>query len=227
MPAAPTPKRVSALTAALLSGAAILLSAAAILATAAPAGARPFVIEARGSETGPGVVRAIGDFRPPRNPRLGAAIRAYGDPSSTSGGGEICRVRWADIGVRITFQNFGGVDSCEPSGGRAQKAVVQGDTRWRTVKGLRIGNTVARLERSTRARAAPRAATGSRRASCRSAARCPTPCWARAWPAGACAPSRCSSAPRATEPARQSPITPPRPAAAAGRTRSAGCRRTG
>ena len=92
-------------------------------------------------------MRAIGDFKPPRNPRLGAAIRAYGDPSRTSGGGEICRVRWADIGVRITFQNFGGVDSCEPSGGRAQKAVVQGDTRWRTVKGLRIGNTVARLER--------------------------------------------------------------------------------
>jgi hypothetical protein len=131
---------------------AIVLAAAAVssvaaLAATAPAEARPFVIEARGSETGPGVVRAIGDFKPARNPRLRAAIRAYGDPSSSSGGGEICRVRWADLGVRITFQNFGGVDSCRPSGGRAQKAVVAGDDRWRTAKGLRIGNTVARLER--------------------------------------------------------------------------------
>jgi hypothetical protein len=124
----------------------VALAAATTLATAPAAGARPFVIEARGSETGPGVVRAIGDFRPARNPRLGAAIRAYGPTTSRRGGGEICRVRWANIGVRITFQNFGGADSCEPSGGRAQKAVVD-DDRWRTGKGLRIGNRIARLRR--------------------------------------------------------------------------------
>jgi hypothetical protein len=131
---------------AILAAAALLTAAAAALSAPAAAGARPFVIEARGSETGPGVVRAIGDFRPARNPRLGAAIRAYGPTTSRRGGGEICRVRWAGIGVRITFQNFGGVDSCEPSGGRAQKAVVD-DDRWRTGKGLRIGNEVARLRR--------------------------------------------------------------------------------
>jgi hypothetical protein len=126
--------------------AAALFAAVLSAAPAAPADARPFVIEARGSETGPGVVRAIGDFRPARNPRLGAAIRAYGETTSRRGGGEICRVRWANIGVRITFQNFGGVDSCEPSGGRAQKAVVD-DDRWRTGKGLRIGNEISRLRR--------------------------------------------------------------------------------
>jgi hypothetical protein len=122
------------------------LAAAGTLATAPAAGARPFVIQASGSETGPGTVRAIGDFRPARNPTLGAAIRAYGPTTSRRGGGEICRVRWARIGVRITFQNFGGVDSCEPSGGRAQKAVVD-DGRWRTAKGLRIGNEITRLRR--------------------------------------------------------------------------------
>jgi hypothetical protein len=131
---------------AILAAAALLTAAAAALSAPAAAGARPFVIEARGSETGPGVVRAIGDFRPARNPRLGAAIRAYGPTTSRRGGGEICRVRWAGIGVRIAFQNFGGVDSCEPSDGRAQKAVVD-DDRWRTGKGLRIGNQVARLRR--------------------------------------------------------------------------------
>jgi hypothetical protein len=139
----------------------LLATAALVVATAliaaAPAEGRPFVIEARGSEQGPGVVRAIGDFRPARNPRLGAAIRAFGEPSGTSGGGEICRVRWADLGLRIVFQNFGGVDSCEPSGGRAQKAVVAGDRRWRTKRGLRIGNGVDRLERLyPRARRTPR-----------------------------------------------------------------------
>jgi hypothetical protein len=133
------PRSVTLIAAALFAA---VLSAAA----AAPADARPFVIEARGSETGPGIVRAIGDFRPARNPRLGAAIRAYGETTSRRGGGEICRVRWANIGVRITFQNFGGVDSCEPSGGRAQKAVVD-DDRWRTGKGLRIGNEISRLRR--------------------------------------------------------------------------------
>jgi hypothetical protein len=128
------------------AAAATLAAAAALLAAAPAADARPFVIEATGSETGPGVVRAIGDFRPARNPRLRAAIRAYGQTTSRRGGGEICRVRWANIGVRITFQNFGGVDSCTPSGGRAQKAVVD-DDRWRTGKGLRIGNEITRLRR--------------------------------------------------------------------------------
>jgi hypothetical protein len=150
VPPVPPTKRITMLAAA-------TLSVAAGLATASPAGARPFVVEARGSETSLGVVRAIGDFRPARNPRLGAAIRAFGRPSSRRGGGEICRVRWADLGVRITFQNFGGVDSCEPSGGRAQKAVVGGDSRWRTAKGLRVGNSVARLTRLyPRARRTPR-----------------------------------------------------------------------
>jgi hypothetical protein len=146
----PPTKRIAVLAAA-------ALSAAAALAAAAPAGARPFVVEARGSKTSLGVVRAIGDFRPAGNPRLGAAIRAFGRPSSRRGGGEICRVRWAALGVRITFQNFGGADSCEPSGGRAQKAVVGGDSRWRTAKGLRVGNRVARLRRLyPRARRTPR-----------------------------------------------------------------------
>jgi hypothetical protein len=124
---------------------AAVAAAAVMLTFAAPAGARSFVLRATGSDTSLGSVRAIGDFKPARNPRLGAAIRAYGEPTASSGGGEICRVRWANLGVRIAFQNFGGVDSCEPRGGRAQKAVIKDDRRWRTTKGLRIGNTVDRL----------------------------------------------------------------------------------
>jgi hypothetical protein len=133
------------------------LALAAGLAAAIPADARPFVIEARGSGTALGEVRAIGDFRPSRDPTLRAAIRAYGRPTDRRGGGESCRVRWVRLGVRITFANFGGVDSCTPRGGRAQKAVVEGDRRWRTAKGLRLGNGIARLTRLyPRARRGPR-----------------------------------------------------------------------
>lgn len=126
---------------------AIASAAATVLAAAPAAEGRTFVLRATGSETGLGEVRAIGDFKPSLRPTLGAAIRAYGEPSRRSGGGDICRVRWAALGIRIQFQNFGGVDSCRPRGGRAQKAVVTGDRPWRTPQGLRLGDRVARLRR--------------------------------------------------------------------------------
>jgi hypothetical protein len=119
----------------------------AVLVLAPSTQARSFVLKARGSETTLGQVRAIGDFKPARSPLLRAAIAAYGEPTSRRGGGEICRVRWADLGVRIAFQNFGGTDSCRPGGGRAQKAVVAGGRPWRTSNGLRLGDTTARLRR--------------------------------------------------------------------------------
>jgi hypothetical protein len=124
-----------------------VLALAASFAAAPAAGAASFVIKARGSQTALGEVRAIGDFKPSRNPRLAAAIRAYGQPTTKSGRGEVCRVRWARIGVRIRFQNFGAVDSCEPRHGLAQNAVIKGDPRWRTDKGLHIGDSVGTLRR--------------------------------------------------------------------------------
>ena len=129
---------------ALLSAATLVV--AGTLAATPIAQARSFIINARGSQTTLGEVRAIGDFKPSRNPRLGAAIRAYGEPSSRRGGGEICRVRWATLGVRITFQNFGGFDSCRRRG-LAQKAVINGDRPWRTARGLGLGDTTARAGR--------------------------------------------------------------------------------
>ena len=121
--------------------------AGALAVAAAPADARSFVIRATGSPSGLGEVRAIGDFKPARSPLLRAAVRAYGAPTARVGGVEICRVRWAGLGARITFQNFGGVDSCDGGGGRAQKAVVSGDRPWRTPKGLRLGDRTAKLRR--------------------------------------------------------------------------------
>lgn len=125
----------------------VALAAMSVLAVAPAADARSFVIKARGSQTTLGQVRALGDFKPTRNPTLGAAIRAYGQPTSRTGGGEICRVRWAGLGVRIRFQNFGAVNSCHPRNGRAQRAVIAGSRPWRTDRGLRLRDRVAKLRR--------------------------------------------------------------------------------
>ena len=57
------------------------------------------MIEARGSADGVGVVKRIGDYRPTRNPTFAGAVRALGEPTSTSGGGsEACRVHWRGSG---------------------------------------------------------------------------------------------------------------------------------
>ena len=124
-----------------------LVAAAAALAAAPAAQARSFVVKARGSHTTLGTVLAIGDFKPAHDPKLGAAIAAYGPPSSKRGGGDLCKVGWRGLGVAIRFQNFAAVNSCDPSGGFAQKAVVKGDRPWRTGRGLRLGDRVARLKR--------------------------------------------------------------------------------
>ncbi len=101
-------------------------------------------------------MRAIGDFKPSVNPRLRAAVRAFGQPTTRRGGGDICRVRWDQFGLLIRFQNFGGFDSCGPRG-LAQKAVVEGGRPWRTTKGLRLGDSVSRIRQlHPQARRTPR-----------------------------------------------------------------------
>jgi hypothetical protein len=126
------------------------LLAAAIIASLAAAPAaegRSFVIHARGSSDSLGTVKRIGDFKPDRNATLAAAVRAYGEPSSTAGGGDTCRVRWRRLGVTILFANFGGADACEPADGLAQRAVVKRRSRWHTRRGLHIGDHLRKLDR--------------------------------------------------------------------------------
>jgi hypothetical protein len=105
-------------------------------------------IDVRGSGEGPGEVRSIGDFKPSRDPTLGAAIDAYGAPASTNpfGDGTGCRVAWP-TGARITFASFGTGNACEPDSGRAQVARVRGPAAWRTGKGLELGDGVRKLRR--------------------------------------------------------------------------------
>jgi hypothetical protein len=116
---------------------------------AAPAAhAASYTISARGSATGFGRVTAIGDFKPDRDPTLGAAIRAFGRPSSirertrTS-----CPAGWRALGLRIGFVNLGGGGSaCVSSLGKAQSVSAFG-RRWRTSRGLKVGDSTRRLRR--------------------------------------------------------------------------------
>ena len=92
--------------------------------------------------TSDGYVARIGAFRLRRDPTIGAAARAFGQPSSrklTIGG---CRVEWRQLRLRIDFANYGGhapgQTTCSSSVGRAQSFVARG-RRFRTWEGVRVG----------------------------------------------------------------------------------------
>lgn len=98
----------------------------------------------------------IGDFRtgqgaqiPPAG-TLPAAIKAFGQPSTRRDPHDPsnCNVTWKSIGVTALFYNLAGADPCKRSGfsGFFLKATMT-DRRWQTDKGLRIGDSVARLRR--------------------------------------------------------------------------------
>jgi hypothetical protein len=124
----------------------LLVACVVLLVAADAAAAAPFTINARGSADSFGRVLAIGDFKPSRDPTLGAALDVFGEPSSQtrvfSWG---CRVSWHGLGVKILFANFGGGSACRKDLGRSQTARAYGD-RWRTAKGLRVTQTLARLK---------------------------------------------------------------------------------
>jgi hypothetical protein len=128
-----------------------LIATLVVTVAAAPtvAEARPFTIEARGSDRTFGKVLAIGDFRPERDPTLGAAMGVFGQPASIrgGGGGSSCKVAWPDVGVRILFVNLGGGSACDPRYGKSQEARVAGVDDWRTARGLHVGDRVRKLRR--------------------------------------------------------------------------------
>jgi hypothetical protein len=121
----------------------ILTVTAAVVCSSSAEAARPLYIKAdsKGVDT-------LGGFHPKRNPTLRAAIRALGQPSGKRGrGSEACTVRWSDIGLVVLFANFGANDACSPGFGRVQSVVIKGSKArpWRTDRGLRLGDSLARL----------------------------------------------------------------------------------
>jgi hypothetical protein len=116
----------------------VVCAAVALCVFAAPAAAAPrsMTVVVRDA-----FVTRIGTFRPAENPRLSAAIHAFGRPSSRRArGNSACTVRWRRLGLKIVFANFGapGLSACARSVGRAQ-SFVAGGARFTTVAGLRPG----------------------------------------------------------------------------------------
>jgi hypothetical protein len=123
------------------------LAALAVCVPAQAASAEPFQIEATGSKRTLGKVRAIGDFRPQRDPTLGAATSVFGPPSRvvrTSNAS--CRVVYGAVGLRFAFVNLGGGGACDPALTKSQVARAY-DPRWHTSEGLGVGDRLRKLWR--------------------------------------------------------------------------------
>jgi hypothetical protein len=128
--------------------AAVALAALALCGVAAQGAlAEPFQIEATGSNRGLGKVRAIGDFHPRRDATLAAANRVFGPPTKAVRTSDVsCRVLYGAIGLRFSFVNLGGGGGCTPEFTKSQVARAF-DPRWRTGKGLHIGDRQRKLQR--------------------------------------------------------------------------------
>ena len=99
-------------------------------------------------------VKRIGSFHTVfsahNQPTIGKAVRAFGTPSSRFQKQGGCVVKWKRLGLRIEFWNFGGLPPgstiCSDNASFAQSFNVTARKKIRTWRGLRLGNTEARLE---------------------------------------------------------------------------------
>ena len=116
----------------------LILALLALSTLPATAAAAPYVIRVSDH----GTVTKIGPFKPKRNDRLGAAVRAFGQPDSRRPTSVTCTVRWRDLDLVITFANFGGVPEgetvCSGRWGYAQSFIARG-RRFASWEGLRPG----------------------------------------------------------------------------------------
>jgi len=91
----------------------------------------------------------IGSYDLRVDPTLQGATEVFGTPTRVGKIGRIgwnlCQGRWTEHGLTITFYNLGGEDSCKPQFGNFGRAILT-DKRWRTAKGLRIGDTRYKMQ---------------------------------------------------------------------------------
>lgn len=97
--------------------------------------------------TSNGWIKRLGPMRL-SDPSLARAIAVFGQPSSIkpSGGSDGCRVKWPQRRMTAIFANFGGSNACTRSGGMLQALTIR-SRAWRTLGGLRVGNSTARMHR--------------------------------------------------------------------------------
>jgi len=116
----------------------VVVLAAVLLVAAAPlAGAQGTVTIAADER--------IGTFRVKSDGTLGGAIRAFGTPSALRKTRDVtCTASWRPLSLTIFFYNLGGGNPCTRRFGLFGRAIARG-AEWRTTKGLRVGERVARL----------------------------------------------------------------------------------
>ena len=87
----------------------------------------------------------IGSFRVKTDGTLGGAIRAFGAPTAVRATSDSsCTATWRRLGLTLFLYNLGGDDPCSRQGGKFGRAVARGPV-WRTSRGLRVGDPVARV----------------------------------------------------------------------------------
>jgi hypothetical protein len=124
---------------------------AGITVVAVAAGASP-ALAARTIKAQPArywAVTYLGSWHVRAHPEYPKAVHALGTPSHVKNP-DIpgCEATWARLGLRIQFESFAVAETCED--GKAQAAVVKGHrgrVSWKTQRGLRVGDSFAKLQR--------------------------------------------------------------------------------
>ena len=88
----------------------------------------------------------IGTYAVKQDGTLGGLQAAFGKPGRLTPTRDGCTALWGSIGLRVTLYNLGGKNPCRPKTGYFGSALLTG-ARWSTGKGLRPGDTLARLRR--------------------------------------------------------------------------------
>jgi hypothetical protein len=132
-----------------MAGKLVLAVAAALTLAAQPVAGAGTGLEIVTS--GPRKQHRIGSYFVAREPGRSypAAVRAFGQPSAHAAGEPgSCVARWPSLGLQMTFSSAAPAPCSPTSLGRAVwfGATVSG-VRWRTDRGLRIGDSLATLRR--------------------------------------------------------------------------------
>lgn len=91
----------------------------------------------------------IGGFKLGADATLRAAIGAYGAPTSlVPFEGQACIVVWSLFGIRITFSHVVSTTPCDGRGCHSETILTS--PKWKTDKGLHVGDTLSRLRQTYR-----------------------------------------------------------------------------
>jgi hypothetical protein len=121
----------------------VVASVGSSVAAARPAG---------GIRTGPNGVTVLGPWHVSADSTFPAAVRALGAATAVhvhlSGNSCTGTGAWSRLGLRVLFTSFSADPYCKHV--RAQNGTISGAAgrrHWQTVRGLRVGDSLAQLER--------------------------------------------------------------------------------